>query len=504
MIRKKRIMIKKNAYSLIELMMYLALLGVIMSFVIMIFRQMTWRDRLEGYAEDNVKIKAVMDRVADSVKNAVDIIKPSPGKISNRLIVLRDDGTFEKFGIHSVGGKLKFTLTRDKSLEKLDANSEEEREANVFSNFATTFYAARPFYNHLIFKVATPKNSIVSAGAADLLKFPQNIQITKYFSSDFRKNFIHENLAVNVTPDFRTKYSEIKKGFEKAALDDKNIRGFMDDFDKYSKAANFLKSRALLKEFISDRHSTDIGKIIYYTAAIIEKCSVEISLASGVANFSFEPGTPGGSAEEIFGRELITDYKIIMSRIAKSSKSPSLFSIRPDCQSLAYEIKRVCDANKNTLISDMSLATPYNGELLDDRGNPISVININYGKTVPISINDVNIYSEIEKCPPFSSPDTRFSSIYEVIDSKLPFLSNERTLAQNLEALYYGTKKVKKVTIYGSNIDIFDFEVKFPIKISMRGCEYDLAFFVRMAQEMAQVEFPDLSRSTPVPSSVKQ
>jgi len=502
--RKKQINTNKKAFSLIELLMYLALLGVIMSFVIMIFRQMTWRDRLEGYAEDNIKLKAVIDRVADSVKNASNIIRPAPGKISNRLIILRDDGIFEKFGMHSVGGKLKFTLTRDKDLEKLDANSEEEREANVFSTFATTFYAARPFYNHIIFKVSTPKNSLVSAGNADLLKFPQNVQITKYFSQDFRKNFIHENLSVNVTPDFKMKYSELKKGFEQTALNDKNIRRFMDDFDKYSKSPNFLRSRAMLKEFISDRHSTDIGKIIYYTAAIIEKCSAEISLASGVPNFSFEPGTPGGSAEEIFGRELITDYKIFMARIAKSSKPSSFFTIRPDCQSLAYEIKRVCEANKNTLISDMSLATPYNGELLDDKGNPVSVININYGKTVPISINDVNIYSEIEKCPPFSSPDTQFSSIYEVIDSKLPFLSNDRTLAQNLETLYYGTKKVKKVTIYGSNIDIFDFEVKFPIKVSMRGTEYDLAFFVRMAQEMAQVEFPDLSRSTPLPSSVKQ
>ncbi|HNY12830.1 MAG TPA: hypothetical protein PKK26_14680 [Candidatus Wallbacteria bacterium] len=494
---------KKNAYSLIELLMYLALLGVVMSFVIMIFRQMTWRDRLEGYAEDNVRIKAVMDKVTDSVKNAVEIIKPAPGKISNRLIVMRDDGTYEKLGIYNVGGKPKFTLTRNKSIEKLDVNNDEERESNVFSNFATSFYVARPFYNHALIKVSTPKNSMVTAASAELLKYPKNVQITKYFSSDFRKNFIHDNLAVNVTADFRQKYSEIKKGFEDVVLNEKNIRKFMENFDKYSKSQNFLKSRAMLKEFISDRHTTDIGKIIFYTADIIEKCSAEISLSSKISTLSFEPGTPGNYAEEIFGRELIGEYKAFMVKIAKSSNHPSLFTIRPDCQSLTYEIIRVCNANKNTLIDNMSLATPYTGELLDDNGSPISVININYGKTVPISINDVNIYSDIEKCPPFSSPDTRFSSIYEVIDSKLPFLSNDQTFAQNLETLYYGVKKVKKVTIYGSNIDIFDFDVKFPIKISMRGIEYDLAFFVRMAQEMAQTEFPDLSRSTPIPTSIK-
>ena len=128
---------------------------------------------------------------------------------------------------------------------------------------------------------------------------------------------------------------------------------------------------------------------------------------------------------------------------------------------------------------------------------------MHYGKTVPLAVSDIDLFSEIERCPEFNSPDSVFSSIYQLIDSKLPYIGADKTFAENLDALIYATKNIKKVTVYSNKVDIFDHKVKFPVMVFVNGRSFDLAFFIRRAAEMALAELPDMSKSIPIPISAR-
>ncbi len=154
---------KKRGYTLVELLMYTALLGLVMSFIALIFRHMLWRDRLEKHLDDHLRLKAAFDMVCDSLRNGAEVIRPKSGTVSSKIILLKNDGTYEKIGMYSVGGSLRFVLRQAKSLEALEPEIDYETPAMIYSKYVTKFYAARPMYNHIVIKAVSENNSVMKA-----------------------------------------------------------------------------------------------------------------------------------------------------------------------------------------------------------------------------------------------------------------------------------------------------------------------------------------------------
>ncbi len=491
----------KCGYSLIELLMYTALLGLVMSFIAIIFRHMLWRDRLEKYLEEHLKLKNAADMVCETLKSASKVIRPESGAFSSKIIVLKNDGTYQKIGMYRVGNSAAFISRGANSIEELDADTDYDVAANIYSKYVKKFYAARPFYNHIIFKTESANNSLLSALNLDSLRVPSPLLCYKDYYREYRNEFTQGSGVVNVSEKLSSNYYKSKSSFNASMIDSKAVDKFMSDFDKYSGSAEPLRAKSILKKFIKKDGADDIGRVIFYTAYLIEKASVEICIANGKRQLISADKDVSGTALDIFGADVIMDYELCMAKIASASRNG--LSIKPDYKTLFYEARRVCDYNKKSLMTQMGIATPYTGSISDEKGNAVNVINLHYGKTVPLSPGDVNIFSEIEGCPPFNSPDASFSSIYQVIDSKLPYLDEKNTFIQNLDVLMYASKNIKKVTVYSNKVDIFDHKIKFGLKITFGGREFDLAFFIRQAAEMALNELPDTSKIIPIPLSAK-
>ena len=496
-----RIELKKRGYTLVELLMYTALLGLVMSFIALIFRHMLWRDRLEKYLDDHLRLKTAFDMVCESVRNSVEVIKPASGTITSKLIVLKTNGMYEKIGMYSVNGAPAFISRTAKTLEELDAGVDYEKPERVFSKYVKKFYVARPFYNHVLLKASTDNNSAVTALNLDSVKIPGPVSFYKDFYREYRNEFSRDNYIISVSEKLRSNYSNDRRALCGAMLSAKNIRDFTAAFDRGSKSSNILRSKARLKEFISESGANEIGRILFFTAYLIEKASVEISLANTRRKLVVANKDVTGTPEDIFGHETLDGYAAAAQLIA--SKSRAGVVIKPDYKTMLYEIGRVCEYNKTALMTQMGIATPYTGSILDDRGNAVNIINLHYGKTVPLSPGDIDIFSDVEAAPPFNSPDSAFSSIYQIIDSKLPYLGVNKTFAENLDALIYSSKNIKKVTIYSNKIDIYDHRIKFPLRVIFNGRGYDLSFFIRQAADMALTELPDMSKSIPIPISAK-
>ena len=497
-----RLLMKKNGgYTLMELLMYVALLGLVMSFIAMVFRHMLWRDRLEELLDDHVKLKQATDLICESVKNAAEIIKPQTGTLSSKIVIRKNDGSFEKIGMYHVGNNLAFIVRRGRSLDELEILSDAETRDHVFSKYVKNIYFARPFYNHIVLKAVSERNFSVIAVNADSVDMASRVLIVKDFGRGYSEEFKHANRLIDVSDDFISKYAQIKKSYEETALSPENVRKFLNAFDSESKSKNILASRAKLREFISEKNCNQVGKILFYTAGLIEKMSNEVSIAASRKKIIVADKDVQGVAENIFGRDIIYGYESYMNKLS-AHNLPGL-TLKPDYGGLLFEIKRVCDYNRSSLITDLGLAAPYTGSLNDDVGNQINVLNLYYGKTVPLSINDVNIFSELEACPEFNSPQSVFGSIYEIIDSKLAWLSNEKTLIQNIDVLCYCYKNIKKVTAYDSKIDILDHKIKFQILVEYASDVKELSFFVKNAMNSAFIEFPELFKNIPIPASAK-
>jgi len=493
---------KRSAYTLIEMLMYFALLGLLMSFIAMIFRQMMWRDRLEEYIDETMRLKFATDKVNDSLRNAAEIIRPVPMKVSDKLVVMRTDGTFEKIGMYSVDGKMRFVYSKAKTLAGLDHDSSYASRESVYSPHVTAFYIGRPIYNHVIYKLVSQRFEAKLTQNLDGLKIPAPVNITGYYSDDFARNFVHTTNIVTMAKGFGEAYEKSRKKFEETVFTARNIDKFYASFDRYSKAVNPVRSKSRLKGFLSADKLTDIGKIIYFTADLIDRCSNEISVASGAKFSSFwtEEGVSPADPKVIFGLEFLEDYRIFNQRMSGLKNS---LSMSPDVESLVAGIDVVCRANASSFTGMRNLAEPYNGQFFNEMGNRVNVDNLPRGMSVPFSPNDVNVFSGFERCPACDGPKASISSIYEVIESKIDYLSNDKTMAENLEVLFYGVKKVKKAIRFGENIDIYDQDVKFPIVVSTGTKKYDLAYFIRQACDLAGVSLPDYSKGTPLPGSIK-
>lgn len=492
----------RSGYTVIEMLMYFAILGLVMSFIVMVFRQMMWKDRLQEYVDETLRLKHATDLVADALRNAAEVIRPAPMKVSNRLVVMRTDGTYEKIGMYSVDGKMRFVHSKAKTLEGLDHDSAYASRESVYSPYITAFYVGRPLYNHAIFKAASGRFDARLAADLCCLKIPAPVGVTGYYSDDYKKNFAHSTNIVAMSRGFVENYESSRKKFEESVFTDRNIARFYESFDKYSKAQNPVRSKARLREFLAPGKVGDIGKIIYFTALLVDRCSSEIALSecSKFQSFWTEEGVVPADPKEIFGFDFLEDYRIFSQRLAGMKHR---FSLSPDVDALAAAIAEVCRANASAFTGMRELAEPFEGGILDDSGNPVNIRNTPRGVSVPFSPADVDVYSGIERCPQFAGPKTEFSSIYEIIESKIDYLSGERTLAENLDVLIYGVKKVKKALRFGENIDVTDREVKFPIVVTAGGSRYDLAFFVRQACDLGEIAFPDYRKGTPVPASIK-
>ncbi|OQA74710.1 MAG: hypothetical protein BWY32_03502 [bacterium ADurb.Bin243] len=492
---------KKRGYTLVELLMYTALLGLVMSFIALIFRHMLWRDRLEKHLDDHLRLKAAFDMVCDSLRNGAEVIRPKSGTVSSKIILLKNDGTYEKIGMYSVGGSLRFVLRQAKSLEALEPEIDYETPAMIYSKYVTKFYAARPMYNHIVIKAVSENNSVMTAVNLDSLKIPSEISYHKDYYREYRDEFKHQNYIINISEKLSSAYSKEKAALNAALMNRKSINAFMASFDAKSKSANILKSKARLKDFISENGSNEIGRVLFYTAYLIETASEEIRLANTRSRLVVADKDISATPADIFGHETVAEYGIYAQKIAANKNGG--VKIAPDYKTMLYELKRVCEYNKSSLMTQMGIATPYTGSILDERGNAVNVINMHYGKTVPLAVSDIDLFSEIERCPEFNSPDSVFSSIYQLIDSKLPYIGADKTFAENLDALIYATKNIKKVTVYSNKVDIFDHKVKFPVMVFVNGRSFDLAFFIRRAAEMALAELPDMSKSIPIPISAR-
>lgn len=496
-----RIELKKRGYTLVELLMYTALLGLVMSFIALIFRHMLWRDRLEKYLDDHLRLKTAFDMVCDSVRNSAEVIKPASGTLTSKLIILKNDGTYEKIGMYTVNNSPAFISRSARTLEELESDVDYEKAERIFSRYVKKFYVARPFYNHVLLKASTDNNSAVTALNLDSVKVPRLVNFHKDFYREYRGEFTRDNYIISVSDKMRSNYSNDRRALCDAMLSAKNIRDFTAAFDRGSKSTNILRSKARLKEFISESGANEIGRILFFTAYLIEKSSVEISLANTRKRLVVADNDITGTPEDIFGPEIISGYESASRLIAAKSRAGVI--IKPDYKTMLYEMGRVCDYNKTALMTQMGIATPYTGSILDDRGNAVNIINLHFGKTVPLAVSDIDIFSDIEAAPPFNSPDKAFSSIYQIIDSKLPYLGVNKTFSENLDALMYASKNIKKVTVYSNKIDIYDHRIKFPLRVIFNGRGYDLAFFIRQAADMALTELPDMSKSIPIPISAK-
>ncbi len=492
---------KKRGYTLVELLMYTALLGLIMSFIAIIFRHMLWRDRLEKHLDDHLRLKAAFDMSCEALRNSVEVIRPKSGELTSKIIVLKNDGTYQKIGMYSVGNLPAFISRTAKTLAELDADADYETGANVFSKYVKKFYVARPFYNHIVIKAVSPNNSIITALTLDSVKIPSDLLFHKDYYREYRNEFTGGNSIVNISEKFNSNYAKNKQALNSALINPATVDKFLAAFDAGSASLNPIKSKSLLKQLIGSDGATDIGRVIFYTVYLIDKASTEISLANAKRTITVADKDMSETPEDIFGVDIISDYRLCAQKISSNARGG--LKIKPDYKAMLYEIKRICDFNKNSLLTQMGIATPYTGSITDERGNIVNVINLHYGKTVPLSINDINLFSEIEGSPEFNSPDTVFSSIYQIIDSKLPYISSGATFAQNLDALMYASKNIKKVIVYSNKIDIFDHKIKFGHKVIFNGREYDLAFFIRQAAEMALTTLPDTSKIIPIPISVK-
>lgn len=492
---------KKRGYTLVELLMYTALLGLVMSFIAVIFRHMLWRDRLEKHLDDYLKLKTAFDMSCEALRNSVEIIRPKSGELTSKLIVLKNDGTYQKFGMYSVGNTFAFISRAAKTLDELDAGTDYETGANIFSKHVKKFYAARPFYNHIIVKAVSANNSVLTALNLDSVKIPADLLFHKDYYREYRNEFSSGNYIVNISEKFNSNYTQNKQALNSALINPASVNKFMSAFDAFSASSNPIKSKSMLKQLIGDDGATDIGRLIFYTAYLIDKASVEVGLANAKKTITAADKDITETPEDIFGADIISDYLLCAQKISYSAGGG--LKIKPDYKTMLYEIKRVCDYNKKALFTQMGIASPYTGNITDERGNIVNVVNLHYGKTVPFSANDINLFSEIEGSPEFNSPDTVFSSIYQIIDSKLPYISHSATFAQNLDAFMYASKNIKKVVVYSNKIDIFDHKIKFGHKVIFNGREYDLAFFIRQAAEMALTRLPDTSMIIPIPISVK-
>lgn len=496
-----RFQTKKRGYTLVELLMYTALLGLVMSFIALIFRHMLWRDRLEKHLDDYLRLKTAMDKVCASARNAVEVIRPAPGQVSSKVILLKNDGTYEKIGMYAVGDSPAFVSRVSKTLEGLDAEVDYETKKHVFSAHIRRFYMARPFYNHVVVKASSANNSAMTALNLDSLKVPSELSFQKDYYREYRNEFTRDHSIITVSEKMSSGYSKDRRALCAALMEPKKIRDFFAAFERGSGSSNPVRSRARLKEMIGENGSSEIGRILFFTAYLIEKASVEISLANTRRKLVVADKDVSETPADIFGAEVTAGYENAAAQIAAKSRPGAV--IKPDYKTLLYEVGRICDYNRTALMTQMGLATPYNGNILDDRGNVVNVINLHFGKTVPLTVGDLDIFADIEGAPEFRSPDAAFSSIYQVIDSKLPYIGAGKTFAENLDALNYACKNVKKVTVYSNKIDIFDHKVRFPLMVIFNGRSYELAYFVRRAAELALTELPDMSKSVPIPISAR-
>jgi hypothetical protein len=492
---------KKRGYTLVELLMYTALLGLVMSFIAIIFRHMLWRDRLEKHLDDHLRLKTAFDMSCEALRNSVEVIRPKSGELTSKIIVLKNDGTYQKIGMYSVGDTSAFISRTANTLAELDADTDYETGANIFSKYVKKFYAARPFYNHILVKAVSANNSVITSLTLDSVKIPADLLFHKDYYREYRNEFTSGSYIVNISEKLNSNYTRNKQALNSALINPATVNKFMAAFDAGSASSNPIKSKSSLKQLIGDDGATDIGRLIFYTAYLIDKASNEISLANAKRIIKAADKDITETPEDIFGADIISDYRLCAQKISFNARGG--LKLKPDYKTMLYELKRVCDYNKNSLLTQMGIASPYTGNITDERGNVISVINLHYGKTVPFSINDLNLFSEIEGSPDFNSPDTVFSSIYQIIDSKIPYISAGATFAQNLDAFMYASKNIKKVIVYSNKIDIFDHKIKFGHKVIFNGREYDLAFFIRQAAEMALTKLPDTSKIIPIPISVK-
>lgn len=500
----KKLIIKNKVYNgttLIELLIYFALLSLVMTFIALILRQMFWHDNVKETISDYSNLKNVLDKVTNSLRNSFEIIKPKPNELTSKIIILKNDGTYEKIGMYEIGNQLKFVFKSSNQFLDLDPYVDYANVNEVHSNDIKEFYVMRPLYNHIVIKIKTFKNEIITSITLDSLRMPTNVLIQKDYFREFKDAIININSGVKITDKINLMYKNEHENLLKALINKSTINNFFKEFDNKSKSKNLNYSKTLLKKFINENEVTDIGKIIFLTTYLIERISNEINLATNSNKIEVKDKHVKQNAIDIFGLDIISSYEQIVKLLSYNVKRK--FVLKPNYKALIYEIEKICEHNKKTLITSSYLTMSLSETILDERGNPINIVNLYHGKTIPLSLNDVNVLSNIEALPYVDSLDCTFESIYEIIDAKLPYLSLNNTFAQNFEILMYGFKKIKQVHQYSNKIDILDYKIKIPVDVIINNVNIGFDLFLRQAYELAILELPDLTKNIPLPLKAK-
>jgi len=71
----------RRAFTIIEVVLYAGLLALVMTFIVMGFRQVFLGDRLEDMLKETLKQKAASDKIYFMVKSAAKVNKPEVGHI---------------------------------------------------------------------------------------------------------------------------------------------------------------------------------------------------------------------------------------------------------------------------------------------------------------------------------------------------------------------------------------------------------------------------------------
>lgn len=498
----------RRAFTIIEVVLYAGLLALVMTFIVMGFRQVFLGDRLEDMLKETLKQKAASDKIYFMVKSAAKVITPEVGHISNKLTVLRNDGRYETAGMYNVGLATKFAGAFSDTQKNLEYATTVLKDKSIISDEIDKVYVARPFYNLIIFKVINKKGrGDILASCLDYVPAPSQVQLINFYDAKNKNEFEYGDSTLKVSEAFAFDYKMFRENYDKSFINEYSREYFLKEFDKKSNSKNLLASKNKLKEFITKENSTEVGRILLFMAFLCENEYAGMKSISKNKTFIVDEGVGTNGFIDIFG----SDYTEYVNNLADASAefSEADFNARflPDAGAINAQVRMICEANRRLLgfQAEILNANPP-GVIVDELGNSVTIANSSeMSKSIPIKPDDIKFSDGVSACPELKDEKTEFSSIYEIIDSKLPYLSNEASFAKNLNVLYYGVKKIKKAFKTNDGvIHAYDFEIKFPILYKSLHFQGDISFLVKIAANLAISGLPDFSQRFIFPPAIKK